>query len=233
MKNLNTKTLLAASVAALISVNTFAVDDVNATLTVTFAHPQSVAINDASTTTSTTTASADSGGTGTATTWKVTSNNAVKIKFSGASYNTTGGTLTVPILAKQEVNASDKFVAGAYDQLTTEFGIVVTDSSSTQNGVTSWGGGATPKGASGADTTAYGVGTPTNLVSATGTNGPTTTFGAIMPKDDGTFTYTLYTKGTGDTSTTQSGSYTATITTTITAEEKDGSAGTTTATTGG
>ena len=46
-----------------------------------------------------------------------------------------------------------------------------------------------------------------------------------MPKDDGTFTYSLYTKGTGDSSTTQSGNYTATITTTITAEELTGAAG--------
>ena len=221
MKNLNTKTLLAASVATLISVNTFAVDDVTKTLTVTFLHPQSVAINDA-TSTSTVTASAASGGTGTATSWKVTSNNAVKIKFTGSSYDTAGSGTSTPVLAKQEVDAKNAFITNAYDQLTTEYGVVITDSSSTQNDTVSWGGGATPKGQSGDDTTAYGVGTPGNLVSATGTDGPTATFGAIMPKDDGTFTYTLYTKGTGDQSTTQSGSYSAVITTTITAEEKTG-----------
>ena len=224
MKHLNTKTLLAASVAALISVNSAAVETVDKQLTVTFVHPQSVAINDA-TASSTATAQADSGGTGTATTWKVTSNNAVKIKFTGTSFNTGGTGISTPILAKQEVNASDKKITGAYDQLTTEYGVVITDSSSTEKSVTTWGGGATPKGASGL-AASYGVGTPTNLVSADSVNGPTTTFGAIMPKDDGTFTYTLYTKGTGDTSTTQSGSYTAIITTTITAEEKTGAAGT-------
>jgi len=222
MKNLNTKNLLAASIASLISVNTFAVpDDVDKTLTVTFTHPQSVAINDA-TSTSTATAAANSGGTGTQTSWKVTSNNAVKIKFTGSSYDTGGTDITTPVLAKQEVDAKNAFIGSAYDQLTTEYGVVITDSSSTQNDTTTWGGGATPKGQSGTDANAYGVGTPGNLVSATGANGPTTTFGAIMPQDDGTFTYTLYTKGTGDTSTTQSGNYSAIITTTITAEEKTG-----------
>ena len=225
MKNLNTKTLLAASIATLINVNAFAVvpDPVTKSLTVTFDHPQSVAINDA-TSTSTATVSADTGGQAATTSWKVTSNNAVTLKFSGSSYTTSGTVINTPILAKQEVNAENKKITGAYDQLTTEFGVVLTDTGSTQNGVTSWAGGASTTG----ELTTSGVGTPANLVSAAGVdNGPTKTFGAIMPKDDGTFTYSLYTKGTGDTSTTQSGNYTAVITTTITAEEKDGSAGTT------
>jgi hypothetical protein len=220
MKHLNTKTLLAASVAALISVNSTA-EEVNKQLTVTFVHPQSVAIDDA-TATSTATAQADSGGTGTATTWKVTSNNAVKVKFTGTSFTEGGTGMDTPILAKQEVNASNIYITGAYDQLLTEYGVVITNSSSTENSTTTWGGGATPKGASGTDAAAYGVGTPTNLVSVDSINGPTRTFGAIMGQDDGTFSYTLYTKGTGDQSSTQSGSYTAIITTTITAEEKTG-----------
>lgn len=220
MKNLNTKNLLAASIASLISVNTFATvpADVDQALTVTFTHPQSVAIDTA--TGSSATASANTGA-ATATTWAVQSNNAVKVKFSGTSYNTSGGSTTTPILAKQEVNAKNEKISGAYDQLTTEFGVVLTGTSSTEKDTTTWGGGANPTGESQPD----GVGTPTNLINSTGVVGPTESFGAVMPADDGTFTYTLYTKGTGDTSSTQSGAYEAVITTTITAEEKDGSAG--------
>ena len=228
MKNLNTKTLLAASIATLINVNAFAAEPapVSSVLTVTFDHPQSVAINDA-TDTSTATVLADTGGTAATTSWKVTSNNAVKLQFSGSSFTTSGTPILTPILAKQEVNASDQLVTGQYDQLITEFGVVLTDTGSTENGVTSWAGGASTTGE--LTTTSAGVvtgvGTPTNLVSTTAVGGPTKTFGAIMPKDDGTFTYSLYTKGTGDSSTTQSGNYTAVITTTITAEELTGAAG--------
>ena len=219
MKNLNTKTLLAASIASLITANTFATvpADVDKSLTVTFTHPQSVSIDTA--TGSSTTASANTG-VATATTWAVTSNNAVKVKFTGTSYNTSGGSTTTPILAKQEVNASNERISGQYDQLTTEFGVVLTGTSSTEKTVTTWGGGANPTGSTATD----GVGTPLNLINDSGANGPTESFGAVMPADDGTFTYTLYTKGTGDTSSTQSGAYTAVITTTITAVEKDGSA---------
>jgi len=220
MKNLNSKTLLAASIATLINVNAFAVDPVSSVLVVTFDHPQSVAINDA-TDTSTATVTADTGGSAATTTWKVTSNNAVKLQFTGTSYTTSGTVINTPILAKQEVNASDQLVTGQYDQLTTEFGVILTDTGSTEKGVTSWAGGASTTG----ELTTAGVGTPSNLVSASAVGGPTQTFGAIMPKDDGTFTYSLYTKGTGDSSTTQSGNYTATITTTITAEELTGAAG--------
>ncbi|MCS5588399.1 MAG: hypothetical protein NZ824_00355 [Candidatus Thioglobus sp.] len=220
MKNLNTKNLLAASVASLITVNTFATPaDVDKALTVTFTHPQSVAIETAAG--SDATASANTGA-ATATTWKVNSNNAVKVKFTGTSYNTSGGSTSTPILAKQEVNAKNKKISGAYDQLTTEFGVVLTGTSSTEKDTVSWGGGANPTG----ESTSTGVGTPTNLINTAGNVGPTETFGAVMPADDGTFTYTLYTKGTGDTSSTQSGAYSAVITTTITAQEKDGSAGT-------
>jgi hypothetical protein len=220
MKNLNSKTLLAASIATLINVNAFAAENVSSVLVVTFDHPQSVAINDA-TDTSTATVSADTGGSAATTTWKVTSNNAVKLQFSGTSYTTSGTVINTPILAKQEVNASDQLVTNQYDQLVTEFGVILTDTGSTEKGVTSWAGGASTTG----ELTDLGVGTPSNLVSASATKGPTQTFGAIMPKDDGTFTYSLYTKGTGDSSTTQSGNYTATITTTITAEELTGAAG--------
>ena len=226
MKHLNTKNLLAVSVATLVSVNAFAAPaDVTKQLQVTFTHPQSVAIDTAEGTTGTASSNTDGS---TATTWKVTSNNGVKIKFTGASYTDGGTAMSTPILAKQEVNAKNLKIAGAYDQLRTEYGILVSGAHSTQTDAISWGGGSTPVGAS--ETT--GVGTPENLISDTNANGPTATFGTIMPADNGEFTYTLYTKGTGDASSTQSGAYTATITTTITADEKDGSTGTTTATGG-
>jgi len=212
MKNLNTKTLLAASVATLISVNTFAVLDDNATLTVTFDHPQSIAIGDGDTTVSSATVSSDTGGV-TATTWKVTSNNAVTIQFTGASFDTAGLPITTPILAKQEVDAKDALITNAYDQLTTKYGVQLQGQSSVENAenAVAWGGGAAP------------TGTPTSLVSnLTSSTSVTKTFGAVMPSDSGEFTYTLYTAGTGDASATQSGDYKATVVTVITADEKTG-----------
>jgi len=211
MKNLNKKTLLAASVASLISVNTFALDD-DATLTVTFDHPQSIAIGDGETNVSSATVSSDTGGV-TATTWKVTSNNAVTIQFTGSSYDTAGVVITTPILAKQEVNAKDAFITGAYDQLTTKYGVQLQGQSSVENTANAvvWGGGSSP------------TGTPSTLVSnLTSDASVTKTFGAVMPSDAGEFTYTLYTAGTGDSSATQSGDYQATVVTVITADEKDG-----------
>ena len=82
MKHLNKKTLLAASVASLITVNTFAVDVDS--VTVTFDHPQSIAISNA-----TNTLNAESG-TVTVTTWEVTSNNAVELGFTGSSLDADG-----------------------------------------------------------------------------------------------------------------------------------------------
>lgn len=214
MKNLNKKTLLAASVASLISVNTFALDD-NATLIVTFDHPQSIAIGDGSTSVSSATVSSDTGGV-TATTWKVTSNNAVTIQFTGSSFDTSGAGITTPILAKQEVDAKDALISGAYDQLTTKYGVQLQGHSSVENAANTeaWGGGSAP------------TGTPATLVSnLTSDASVTKTFGAVMPSDAGEFTYTLYTAGTGDASATQSGDYKATVVTVITADEKDGVSG--------
>jgi hypothetical protein len=211
MKNLNTKTLLAASVASLISINTFAVDaDTQKTLTVTFDHPQSIAIGDGETNVSTATVSSATGGT-TATTWKVTSNNAVTIQFTGSSYDIAGNDIATPILAKQEVNASDEFITSQYDQLTTKYGVQLNGHSSVATDTSAWGGGAVP------------TGLPTTLVSNELSEASVTNvFGAVMPSDEGIFTYTLYTAGTGDTSATQSGDYQATVVTVITADEKDG-----------
>jgi len=210
MKNLNTKTLLATSAAALLSLNALAEvpAPVAKELTVTFDHPQSVAIGDG--TASSTTAT----GNNVSTTWTVTSNNAVVLSFTGSSKATDGGTITTPILAKQEVDASDAFITSQWDQLDTYYGVAITDlgtTGSTQNDKTVWGGASTP------------TGLPDALVAAAATaGGLTKTLGAIMPKDDGTFKYTLYTMGEGDTSSTQSGDYSATVTTTVTAQEMDG-----------
>ena len=208
MKNLNTKTLLATSVAALLSFNALAATPVDKTLTVTFDHPQSVAIGDGTATATTAT------GNNVSTTWEVTSNNAVVISFTGASKATDGKPITTPVLAKQEVDAKDTFITNQWDQLTTTYGVAISDlgkTGSTQNDKVEWGGAGTP------------TGTPDSLVAGAATaGGLTKTLGAIMPKDNGKFKYTLYTKGTGDTSTTQSGDYTATVTTTVTAQEMDG-----------
>ncbi|MCS5588588.1 MAG: hypothetical protein NZ824_01325 [Candidatus Thioglobus sp.] len=212
MKNLNTKTLLAASIASLISVNTFAIDgDTEKALTVTFDHPQSIAIADGTTSAQSNATSSNTGDI-TSTTWKVTSNNAVTVAFTGSSHDTSGTAIVVPILAKQEVNAKDGLISGAYDQLTTAYGVKIQGHSSVENATDTieWGGGAAP------------TGLPTTLVNNADAAGVTKTFGAIMPSDIGEFTYTLYTEGKGDAATTQSGDYQAVVVTTITADEKDG-----------
>jgi len=208
MKNLNTKTLLATSIATFISVNTFALDD-NATLTVTFDHPQSIAIGDGSTTVSSATVSSDTGGV-TATTWKVTSNNAVELGFSGSSVDAAGAPVPQPIFTKQEVDARGTALT-TYDHLVTTFGIEITGSSSIETGDanTKWGSSNTA------------TGTPSDLVAAgTTSTSATAAFKAIMPSDTGTFNVILSSKGVGDTSSTQSGNYEAIVTTTLTASEK-------------
>jgi hypothetical protein len=202
MKNLNTKTLLAASVASLITVNTFAVDVDS--VTVTFDHPQSIAISNATNTVNATS------GTVTTTTWEITSNNAVELGFTGSSLDADGNNLDQPIFTKREVDASGAELA-TYDHLVTTYGIEITGSSSieTGNDNTIWGSSETA------------TGTPSDLV-ATGTTSTSATaaFKAIMPSDTGTFNVILSSKGVGDSSSTQSGNYEAIVTTTLTASEK-------------
>jgi hypothetical protein len=202
MKNLNTKTLLAASVASLITVNTFAVDVDS--VTVTFDHPQSIAISNATNTVNATS------GTVTTTTWEITSNNAVELGFTGSSLDADGNNLDQPIFTKREVDASGTELA-TYDHLVTTYGIEITGSSSieTGNDNTIWGSSETA------------TGTPSDLV-ATGTTSTSATaaFKAIMPSDTGTFNVILSSKGVGDSSSTQSGNYEAIVTTTLTASEK-------------
>ena len=210
MKNLTTKKLLAASAATLISINTLAVDDAPNTTVVTFDHPQSISISNPD---DATTQASESTST---TTWTINSNNAVKVIFTGSSFAEDGAPISVPILAKQESNASNKLIPGQYDQLTTTFGVSISGQQSAENASTAWGGGSAT------------TGTPVNLVggaAATATDSSTNHFGAIMTSDSGSFNLTLTTMGSGDVSATQSGDYTATVTTTVTAAEKDGSAG--------
>jgi hypothetical protein len=202
MKHLNKKTLLAASVASLITVNTFAVDVDS--VTVTFDHPQSIAISNA-----TNTLNAESG-TVTVTTWEVTSNNAVELGFSGSSVDAAGAPVPQPIFTKQEVDARGTALT-TYDHLVTTFGIEITGSSSIETGDanTKWGSSNTA------------TGTPSDLVAAgTTSTSATAAFKAIMPSDTGTFNVILSSKGVGDTSSTQSGNYEAIVTTTLTASEK-------------
>ena len=202
MKHLNKKTLLAASVASLITVNTFAVDVDS--VTVTFDHPQSIAISNA-----TNTLNAESG-TVTVTTWEVTSNNAVELGFSGSSVDAAGAPVPQPIFTKQEVDARGTALT-TYAHLVTTFGIEITGSSSIETGDanTKWGSSNTA------------TGTPSDLVAAgTTSTSATAAFKAIMPSDTGTFNVILSSKGVGDTSSTQSGNYEAIVTTTLTASEK-------------
>jgi len=193
---------LKASVASLITVNTFAVDVDS--VTVTFDHPQSIAISNA-----TNTLNAESG-TVTVTTWEVTSNNAVELGFSGSSVDAAGAPVPQPIFTKQEVDARGTALT-TYDHLVTTFGIEITGSSSIETGDanTKWGSSNTA------------TGTPSDLVAAgTTSTSATAAFKAIMPSDTGTFNVILSSKGVGDTSSTQSGNYEAIVTTTLTASEK-------------
>jgi hypothetical protein len=202
MKNLNTKTLLAASVATLITVNTFAADADS--VTVTFDHPQSIAISNATNTLNA------SSGTVTTTTWEVTSNNAVELGFTGSSVDAAGAPVAQPIFTKQEVDARGANLT-TYDHLTTTYGIEISGASSIETGddKTVWG------------TSSTATGTPSDLVAAgTTATSATAMFKAIMPSDTGTFNVILSSKGVGDTSSTQSGNYTAVVTTTLTASEK-------------
>ena len=202
MKHLNTKNLLAASVATLISVNTFAAD--SDSVTVTFDHPQSIAISNATNTLNA------SSGTVTTTTWKVTSNNAVELGFTGSSLDANGSNVDQPIFTKQEVDARGANLT-TYDHLTTTYGIEISGAGSieTADANTTWGSASTA------------TGTPSDLVaSGTTTTSATAAFKAIMPSDTGEFDVILSSKGVGDTSSTQSGNYTAVVTTTLTASEK-------------
>ena len=222
MKNTNTKFLLVASVAALLSSNVNAAGvavasasvpspSLSDAVTVSFDHPQTIAV--ATPTNSTGTAS----GTLSTTAWEITSNNAVQVNFTGTTNNETNGTFEYPQFTKQEVDADGTLIDNRYDHLDTTFGIVMSGTDSianeasrtSQDAIKTWKDGATPSA------------TPSQLVLAsTATGSPASHYGAIMPSDAGKFTMTLYSKGEGNADSTQSGIYSTTLTAVITADEK-------------
>jgi hypothetical protein len=89
------------------------------------------------------------------TTWKIKSNNAVEIGFSGHSPVDDTSPITefyvrfdpgnpdsyenidpdIPLFYKQEVNARGELIAGEYDYLQTRFGVLITDHDSTEHSV--------------------------------------------------------------------------------------------------
>ena len=214
MKNSNTKILLTASVAVLLSSNANAAasaavtstDAVSASVTnevnVSFDHPQTIAVADP---TNVTGAATDTGTS--RTTWVITSNNAVDVAFTGTSKDDDGTTFAAPRFHKQDVDADGDAVSLNYDHLTTKFGAIISGHESNSGLVDAWQGGATPNGI------------PTTLVAATGNPGDS--FGRVMPSDAGVFNLDLYATGRGDTSTTQSGVYSTTLTAVITADEQE------------
>jgi len=220
MKNTNTKYLLIASVAALLSSNvnaatsTQTAENLTPTLTdevlISFDHPQTIAVNTPDN------ATGSASGDVSTTTWTVTSNNAVAVNFTGTSPDETTGTQSFPQFSKQEVDANGTAIADRFDHLATTYGIVIAGSDSianeaTRNGdaIKTWHDGIVP------------TATPTQLVTASGTAGsPFSHYGSIMPSDEGVFTMSLYSQGVGDQSTTQSGIYSTTLTAVVTADEK-------------
>ena len=124
MFNIKFKYLL--SVGALASFSSFAD---TAGIVLKFDHPQVLSVS-IPTNTDTTTSS----GIIRTTRWAIKSNNAVEIGFSGntpvdGNENTNPN---IPLFYKQEVNARGELVAGAYDYLKTNFGVMIADHDSTQ-----------------------------------------------------------------------------------------------------
>ncbi|WP_300429076.1 hypothetical protein, partial [Candidatus Thioglobus sp.] len=124
MFNIKFKYLL--SVGALASFGSFAD---TAGIVLKFDHPQVLSVS-IPTNTDTTTSS----GIIRTTRWAIKSNNAVEIGFSGntpvdGNENTNPN---IPLYYKQEVNARGELVAGAYDYLQTNFGVMIADHDSTQ-----------------------------------------------------------------------------------------------------
>jgi len=149
------------------------------------------------------------------TTWKINSNNAVTIDFSGSSPE--GSKITnIPRFYKQKVNAKDQFIADQYDYLDTKFGAMLLNIDSTRRGSISltstgansstWGGAEIPNS------------TSELLVEKTNSSSPNGTWGAIMPSDENDFNLALYSQGVGNMGS-QSGVYTLYLTLHVTAEE--------------
>ena len=124
MFNIKFKYLL--SVGALASFSSFAD---TAGIVLKFDHPQVLSVS-IPTNTDTTTSS----GIIRTTRWAIKSNNAVEIGFSGNTPVDGNENLNpnIPLFYKQEVNARGELLAGAYDYLKTNFGVMIADHDSTQ-----------------------------------------------------------------------------------------------------
>ena len=142
-----------------------------------------------------------------ATTWKITSNNAITIDFSGASPED-NEIVEIPRFYKQEVDAKNNYITGQYDYLETLFGIKIDniDSTATMNG-NIWGGGSSA------------LNTPELLTEKLNYLSPHGHWGSIMPSDQGDFSLTLYSKGSVVDSA-QSGRYTMNVTLIVSANEQ-------------
>lgn len=190
-------------------------------VTLSFNHPQSLAISAPNNVTE-----RSSGGI-ISREWQVVSNNAVKVKMTGKSTNDDGSANTSPVFYKQEVDASGNVIAGRFDTLVTTYGATVSGHNDL-SGTDLWGSGAaddTDGGvkdglnngtADGKDYASVLTGTPANLVATNFTDN----FGSIMPSDNGRFKLKLSAKGIGDVATTQSGDYQVTIVASFIANEQ-------------
>lgn len=197
-------------------------------VTLSFNHPQSLAVSAPNNVTE-----RASGGIINRT-WHVVSNNAVTVKMTGKSKKDDGTDEAAPVFYKQEVDANGDQIANRFDRLVTTYGVTVLDAGSQSDGASAtWGGGATaadvdttgvakgqnPGTAANKDYASVLTGTPQNLVNTTDGTGLNKTLGTIMPKDNGTFALRLSAKGIGDVATTQSGDYQVTVVASFMANE--------------
>jgi len=135
-----------------------------------------------------------------ASTWKIKSNNAVKIRVAGLSPET-DQTTNIPRFYKQKINAKNQTVANEYFYLTTSFGAKLANINN-PNQYSTWHGGETPNGS------------PAEVINDLGIS-----WGVIMPNiDSDSFDFTLYSKGIGAVNH-QSGTYTLIVSLNVTAEE--------------
>jgi len=198
-------------------------------ITLSFNHPQSLAISAPNNVTE-----RASGGIINRT-WQVVSNNAVTVKMTGKSKTATGVADSSPVFYKQEVDANGDVIIDRFDTLVTTYGVTVVDAGSQSSGASAiWGGGAVLDTADIA-TTSTGVdaglnattdyksvltGSPALLVATGGATDLNGTLGTIMPQDNGRFALRLSAKGIGDVATTQSGDYQVTIVASFMADEQ-------------
>lgn len=135
-----------------------------------------------------------------ASTWKIKSNNAVKIRVAGLSPEI-DQTTNIPRFYKQKINAKNQTVANEYFYLTTSFGAKLANINN-PNQYSTWRGGETPNGS------------PAEVINNLGIS-----WGSIMPNiDSDSFDFTLYSKGIGAVNN-QSGTYTLIVNLNVTAEE--------------